>query len=85
MTLEYASKLDLKVRFINIGVQKIDGSTLETFKIVLVSFQVKDILGKARFFQKTFLLADLSIKVVLEIPFLILSNANIKFAYKKLT
>ena len=80
MTLGYASKLGLKIHPINVGTQKIDGSTLETFAMVLASFQVEDTLGKARFFQETFLLADLSVEVVLGMPFLTLSNADIKFA-----
>ena len=53
--------------------------------MVLISFQVKDKLGKARFFQKTFLLDNVSMEVVLRISFLTLSNANIQFAEKKLT
>ena len=85
MTPGYASKLGLKVRFIDIRAQKIDGSTLKTFGMVLASFQVKNTLGRARFFQETFLLADLSIEVVLRMPFLTLSNADIKFAQKELT
>ena len=85
MTPGYASKLGLKVRPTDVGAQKIDGSTLETFGMVLASFQVEDTLGRARFFQETFLLADLSVEVVLGMPFLTLSNADIKFAQKKLT
>ena len=85
MTSGYALKLGLKVRLTNDGAQKIDDFTLETFGMVLASFQVEDKLKKAQFFQKTFLLADLSVEVVLGIPFLILSNANIQFARKKLT
>ena len=85
MTPGYASKLGLKIRPIDVGAQKIDGSTLLTFGMVLASFRVEDMLGRARFFQETFLLADLSIKVVLQIPFLTFSNANIQFAQKELT
>ena len=80
MTLRYISKLGLKVYSTDVKAQKIDGSTLKTFKMVLASFQVEDTLGRARFFQETFLLADLSIEVVLEMPFLTLSNVDIKFA-----
>ena len=50
----YASKLGLKVRLTNVGAQKIDGSTLQTFGMGLVSFQVEDKLGRARSFQETF-------------------------------
>ena len=81
----YVSKLGLKVRPTNVGAQKIDGFILETFEMVLASFQVKDMLERAWFFQEIFLLADFSIKIVLRMPFLNLSNANIKFAQKKLT
>ena len=81
----YASKLGLNVYHTDIGAQKIDGSTLETFGMVLASFQVEDKLGRIWFFQKTFLLADISAEVVLGIPFLTLSNANVQFVEKKLT
>ena len=84
MTPGYVSKLDLKVRPTNVGVQKIDGSTVKTFEMVLASFQLEDKLGLTRYFQETFLLADINRKVVLGMPFLILSNANIQFAKKEL-
>ena len=77
MILEYASKLGLKIRPTDGGAQKIDDSTLKTFEMILASFQVEDKLRRARFFQEMFLLANLSIEMVLEIPFLILSNADI--------
>ena len=80
MTPGYAAKLGLKVRLTHLQAQKIDGSTLEMFGMVLASFQVEDTLRKAQFFVETFLLADFSVKVVLEMPFLTLSNADIKFA-----
>ena len=80
MTPGYASKLGLKVCPTNVGAQKINGFTFETFEMVLASFQVEDKLGRPWFFQKTFLLADLSVRVVLGMPFLTFSNTNIKFA-----
>ena len=83
ITPAYASKLGLKVYPTNVGAQKINGSTLKIFGIVLASFQVEDKLEKPWFFQKTFLLVDFSIKVVLEILFLTFSNADIKFAQKE--
>ena len=85
MTPAYAAKLGLKVRKTDIGAQKIDGSTLETFGMVLADFQVEDKLGRARFFQETFLLADISAEVVLGMPFLTLSNADVQFVEKELT
>ena len=53
--------------------------------MVLASFQVEDKLGRARFVQETFLLADISAEVVLGMPFLILSNADVQFVEKELT
>ena len=38
MTPTYIAKLGLKVRKTNIGAQKIEGSTLETFGMVLADF-----------------------------------------------
>lgn len=38
MTSTYVAKLGLNVCQTNIGAQKIDGSTLQTFRIVLASF-----------------------------------------------
>ena len=49
MILRYALKLEKKVRFINIKVQKINNFTVEMLKIVLASFQVENKLRKATF------------------------------------
>ena len=81
----YTLRLSLQVHYTNIRAQKIDGSTLEIFGMVLANFQVEDKLGKIWFFQETFLLANISTKVVLDMPFLILSNANVQFVEKELT
>ena len=85
MTPAYAAKLGLQVRKTDIGAQKIDGSTLKTFGMVLADFQVEDKLGRVRFFQKTFLLANISAEVVLDMSFLTLSNADVQFLKKELT
>ena len=84
MTPAYAKKLGLRTQKTNIGAQKIDGSSLETHGMVIATFQVKDKLSRAWFFQETFLLADTNMKVVLEIPFLTLSNADIQFVEREL-
>ena len=44
--LTYASKLGLKICSTDFRDQKIDSSTIETFKIVLASFQVENKLEK---------------------------------------
>ena len=80
----FVLKLGLKIYFINVRMQKNDGSILKTLGMVLASFQGGNILGKAWFFQETFFLANFSIKVVLGMPFLIFSNKNIQFPRIKL-
>ena len=72
MTLAYAAHLGLKVRMTNVGAQKIDGSLLATYSIVIAAFQVDNKLGRSWFFQETFLLAGISMEVVLGILFLFL-------------
>ena len=53
--------------------------------MVIVTFQIKNKLGRAWFFQETFLLANTSIEIIIGMPFLTFSNANMQFAEKKLT
>ena len=77
MTPAYAKKPSLQVRKTNVRAQKIDGSLLRTFGMVIAGFQVEDKLGRARSFQESFLLAETNMEVVLGMPFLALSNANI--------
>ena len=38
----YVKKLGLKTQKTNVGAQKIDGSVLDTFEMVIVDFQVED-------------------------------------------
>ena len=45
--------------------------------MVIAAFQVVDKLGRSWFFQDTFLLADNSMEVVLDMPFLILGHIDI--------
>ena len=50
MSLANIKKLGLKTWKTNIGAQKIDGSNLETFGIVIADFQVENKVGRPRFF-----------------------------------
>ena len=85
MSLAYAKRLGLKTRKTNVGDQKIDGSALETFGMVIADFQVENKSGRPRFFQKIFLVADIKFEVILEISFLEISNANMAFGEGILT
>ena len=85
LTLAYASRIGFQVHRTEIGAQKLDSTTFKIFKMVLASFQVENKLRKTRFFQKTFLLANISMEMVLSMPFLTFSNANVQFVEKELT
>ena len=85
MSPAYAKRLGVKTRKTNVGAQKIDGSALETFGMVIADFQVKDKGCRPRFFQETFLMADTKFEVVLEMLFLKISNANVAFGEGTLT
>ena len=52
--------------------------------MVIAGFQIKNMLDNVQFFQKTFLLANINMKVVFGMLFITLSNANSQFVIKKL-
>ena len=85
MSPAYVERLGLKTRKTNVGAQKIDGSALEIFEMVIADFQVEDKGGRPRFFQETFLVANTKFKVVLGMLFLKISNADIAFGEETLT
>ena len=84
MNPAYAKKLGLRVKQTDLGAQKIDGSHLDIFGIVIAGFSLQNKLEKVRFFQETFLVADTRIEVVLGMLFLTLCNANIRFTEREL-
>ena len=65
------------MRVTNVSAQKIDGSSRATYGMIIAAFQVIDKLGCSPFFHETFLLANISIEVVLGMRFLTLSNADV--------
>ena len=85
MTPTFAAKLGLSTQSTNVGAQKIDGSALKTYNMTIAGFSIQDGLGKIRFFEETFLLADTSMDVVLGMLFLSLSNADVQFDTGNLT
>ena len=80
----FVERLGLLVRTTNVGAQKIDGTTLETYGMVVAAFSVTNQANKVRFFEEIFLVANVSPDVVLGIPFLILSGADVKFLKREL-
>ena len=77
MTPIFAAKLGPSIRPTSIGAQIIDGSALKTYGMTIAEFLIQDGLGKIRFFEETFFLADTSMDVVLGMSFLSLSNADV--------
>lgn len=52
---------------------------LNTYKMIIAAFLLTEKANQVRFFEETFLLANVSLEVVLRMRFLILSGANIDF------
>ena len=77
--LIFASKLGFSIRPTNVGVQKIDGTTLDTFEIVVAAFLMTDKANRVKFFKKTFLIANVSPEIVLGMLFLTLNGVDIDF------
>ena len=75
----FARELRLSIRTTDVGVQKIDGTMLDTFGMVVAAFSVMDKANWVRFFEKTFWVANVSPEVVLEIFFLTLSGVDVDF------
>lgn len=79
MSLVYVIKLSPTIQKANIGVQKIDNLSLEIYNMISIMFSLQNNLRKVWFFEKTFLLANTHIEVVLRISFLSFYNINIEF------
>ncbi len=79
MSQAFAHQLGLKILKTNVRTQKIDGTTLETYGTVVSIFSMFNQDDKERFFEESFLLANVKPNIVLEIPFLTMSNADIDF------
>lgn len=75
----FALQLGFKIRKTNIKADKIDGTTLKTYGIVVSTFSLLNKDGKVRFFEKSFLLANIKLDIIFEILFLTMSNINIDF------
>ena len=53
--------------------------------MVIADFQMEDKGNRPRFFQETFLMANIKFELILEILFLKISNANVAFDKGTLT
>lgn len=78
----YVVKLDLTIQKTGIGVQKIENFSLEIYSMVLAKFLLQNSIKKVRLLKEIFLLANISMEMILELSFLSLGNAGVKFAKK---
>ena len=84
MSQVFAYQLGLAIQKTSVRAQKIDGTTLETYRIVVSNFFESDKDNKERIVVKSVLLADVKLKIVFEMPFLTISNANIDIQARNL-
>ena len=75
----FTKELGLPIRPTDVEAQKIDSTMLETYGMVVAAFSVKVKTNRVRFFEETFLVANVSPEVVLGMLFLILNGANVDF------
>ena len=85
MNPAFAQKLGLYIQKTNVGAQKIESFALEIFGIVIADLEIEDKTSKSRFFQETFLVADIKFEAVLGMLFLKISNADVSFNKRTLT
>ncbi len=84
MSQSFAQQLGLKIYKTNVGAQKIDGTTLKTYGMVVSTFSVWDKDVRERFFEESFLLANVRPDIMLGMPFLTMSNADLDFQARDL-
>lgn len=84
MQPSFIKKLGLCIYKTNVYTQKIDGSRLKTYKIVITLFYIDNKDGKSCFLKKTFLFTDIRMDVAFEMFFLILSNVKVDFNNREL-
>lgn len=85
MTRAFVATLVLKPQPINVGIEKIDGLPLEIYGMTSAMFSIQDSPKMIWFFEETFMLTNIGIKIVLKMAFLSFSNTDIKFVESKKT
>ena len=78
--LTFAKQLGLPIRPTDVRAQKIDGTILDNYEMVVADFSVEEKANQVGFFEKTFLVANVSLKVVPGMSFFTLSGADVDFS-----
>lgn len=73
------AKLNLSIPSTSMDARKFDCFVVKTCKMIIARFSIQNKFGKICVFEKSFLLAYTSIKVVLRMFFLTLNNSDIQF------
>ena len=84
MHLSFAKQLGLPIQPTDVEAQKIDDTMLDIHGMVVATFSVVDKANRLRFFEKIFLVADISPEIVFEMLFLTLSSTNVDFSGREL-
>ena len=79
----FAWELRLPIKLMDVRVQKIDSIMLDIFGIVIIAFSVTDKANWVEFFEESFLVTNVSPKVIFRMLFLTLSGADIYFLGQK--
>ena len=77
--LTFVKELGLPIRPTDSEMQKIDSIMLDIYGIVVAAFSITDKANWVKFFEKIFLVANVSLEVVFGMFFLTLSNIDIDF------
>lgn len=85
MTLVLVAKLGFSILLRDISMQKIDSTALKTYSMVIAKFLIKDNIAKIRLFEETFLLANTSTEIGVEMPFPTLCNTKFELNKANLT
>ena len=84
INLTFTKQLGLPIQPTDIGAQNIDSIMLDTYKMVVTAFSVVDKANRVRFFEETFLVANVRPEVVFGLPFLTLSDVDVDFSGREL-
>lgn len=83
ITPTYVAKLMFNPQKTSVRAQKIDDLPLKICKIAQASFLIPNYLKKVWFLGETFLLTDISMKLIVKMFFLLFSITNIQFTQLK--
>ena len=75
----FIKKLELPIRLIDVRAQKFDNITLDSYEMVVTVFLITNKTNRVKFFKETFLVANISPKIVFKMFFFTLSDTDIDF------